>query len=112
MLILGENGPIKVNFEVEYPVMLDGCYILPEDHLHEIDARNLPDTEYDFIYYILPSAKSIASSKCYHTIVIKEINENGVLLSLETEAFSDWHSISINRHTSTFLPDFLFQSND
>jgi hypothetical protein len=78
----------------DHPVVEDlfvGGYLLPEEYLHEINAKDLPDVEYDEVYYLLPNAKSIISSKTENNaIIIMDVTETGVLLSIHISANDNW----------------------
>jgi hypothetical protein len=81
----------------DHPVTLGG-YVLPEEYLFEIDARNLPANLSIFnpmisthCVFLLPNAKGLISSKSeYFGLIIKKVSENGVLIEISMSA-SDWY---------------------
>jgi hypothetical protein len=72
-----------------HPAMSDGGIILPEEYLHEINAKNLPDIDYP--YFNLPNAKSVISSKLDdNAIYISDVTEMGVLVGIQISANGEW----------------------
>jgi hypothetical protein len=83
----------------DHQAALDGGYVLPEEHLFEMDARNLP---FDLtvlkpwvsnaFHFVLPNAKGAISSRSERFgLLIEKVNENGVVIRLSMSATGlDW----------------------